>query len=88
MEECIVCRESAGQLVAVTERGKASLIDFAKLRENEEVLNVLAGEEQHYVHETCRKCITIFLICHDPYNRKWIASLKSEKLFDMEEKDN
>ena len=77
MEECIICRESAGQLVAVTERGKVSLIDFAKLRENEEVLNVLAGEEQHYVHETCRKWFN---------NRKRIASEKKNSEVESKKK--
>lgn len=55
MDKCVICCESESQLVKLTNRGKTSLAEFAKLRENTNVLSLLDEEGEHYVHETCRK---------------------------------
>ena len=55
MEECLICCGSEGKLVTLTDRGKVSLKEFAILRNDERVVNQLGKNENHCVHEECRK---------------------------------
>ena len=55
MEECLICCGSEGKLVTLTDRGKVSLKEFAILRNDERVANQLGKNENHCVHEECRK---------------------------------
>ena len=52
---CVICETGGDGLVEVTERGKKSLIEFSKLRNNDGVLDRLVSGSQIHVHETCRK---------------------------------
>ena len=55
MKACVICQEGGEKLVLVTDRGKSSLKEFAKLRKNEQVLHTLQQTESCVVHENCRK---------------------------------
>ena len=55
MSQCVICFDGGTSLVCVTQRGKDSLIKFAKLRKDENVLERLQSTEEIFVHESCRK---------------------------------
>ena len=55
MEECLICESSGDDLVQVTERGKSSPHEFAKLRQNDEVAEKLDQQMDMFVHGRCRK---------------------------------
>ena len=67
MSKCVICNEAGGRLVALTQRGLTSLSEFAKLRNDDRVLNELKenSNSENFVHEDCRKWYN---------NRKGIAS--------------
>ena len=54
----------------VTDRGKDSLIKFAKLRKSENVLKVLEENNDCFVHEHCRKWFN---------NHRQISSVKKQE---------
>ena len=55
MNECVVCSEGGDGLVRVTESGKASLVEFSQLQQNDSVLIRVQNSEIVFVHEKCRK---------------------------------
>ena len=55
MKSCVICEKVGERLVLVTDRGKSSLKEFSKLRQNSIVLSRLEDEDEIFVHENCRK---------------------------------
>ena len=55
MNECVICSEGGDGLVRVTEHGKASLVEFSQLHQNDSVLTRVKNTEIVFVHEKCRK---------------------------------
>ena len=55
MNECVICSEGGDGLVQVTKRGKASLVEFSQLQQNDSVLIKVQNSEIVFVHEKCRK---------------------------------
>ena len=55
MEKCLICLEPRGKLVHLTDKGKASINEFALLRQEERVKSNLDNGELRHVHEDCRK---------------------------------
>ena len=55
MERCVICLEPGGHLISVTDKGRASLAEFAVLRKDERVIADLSGGGAVHVHETCCK---------------------------------
>ena len=55
MQNCVICDKGGEKVILVTDRGKSSLKEFSKLRQNEEVLYLLEQNEEIHVHEKCRK---------------------------------
>ena len=55
MPSCVICLESNPQLVKVTQKGLASLIEYSKLRNDPGVTERLEESSEQYVHEKCRK---------------------------------
>ena len=57
-KECCICGKSSGKLINLTQKGKDSLSNCAKLRNDEKLEHdVLTGLASH-VHENCRKNYT------------------------------
>ena len=55
MPSCVICLESNPQLVKVTQKGSASLIEYSKLHNDPGVTERLEESSEQYVHEKCRK---------------------------------
>ena len=51
MNECVVCSEGGDGLVQVTEHGKASLVEFSQLQQNDSVLIRIQNNEIVFGHE-------------------------------------
>ena len=58
MNACIVCGETNGVLTLMTEKGKKSVKECAKLRENENVLARSENDRDIYIHKECQKKFT------------------------------
>ena len=83
MNECVVCSEGGDGLVQVTERGKASLVEFSQLQQNDSVLIRVQNSEIVFVHEKCRKWYNnrkrINAVAKNDNEEEWVPKAKTRK---------
>ena len=58
MTECIVCGETGGTLTLLTSKGKESIANFAKLKNDEIVLVKTEKTGDQHIHKDCQKMFT------------------------------